>query len=133
MKQKKFCTLPYYYLTVQCIIFESFLQQIDRQTEITRVFYSIWKSTEVHTLHYQGKKTLLSPVNTHRIQNKGFPGGTVLKNPPANAGDLVSISGLKRSPEREMASHCSILAWKIPWTEEPGGLQSMGAQTVIHD
>ena len=35
--------------------------------------------------------------------------------------------------EKEMATHCSILAWKIPWTEELGGLQSMGSQRVRHD
>ena len=51
------------------------------------------------------------------------------KNPPANAGDVGdsgSIPGLKRSPEVGMATHSSILAWEILWTEEPGGLQSMG-------
>ena len=35
--------------------------------------------------------------------------------------------------EKEMATHSSILAWKIPWTEEPGGLQSMGSQRVVHN
>ena len=53
----------------------------------------------------------------------------VVKHPPANAGDIRasgSIPGLGRSPEEGMATHCSILAWRIPWTEEPGGLQSMG-------
>ena len=35
--------------------------------------------------------------------------------------------------EREMATHCSILTWRIPWTEEPGGLWSMGSQRVAHD
>ena len=35
--------------------------------------------------------------------------------------------------EKEMATHSSVLAWKLPWTEEPGGLQSMGSQTVRHD
>ena len=35
--------------------------------------------------------------------------------------------------EKEMAAHCSVLAWEIPWTEEPGGLQSMGSQRVGHD
>ena len=52
------------------------------------------------------------------------------KNPPASAGDrrgLVSIPGLGRSP-REVATHSSILPWRIPWTEEPAGLQSMGSQ-----
>jgi len=53
----------------------------------------------------------------------GFPGGSVVKNPPANAGDKGSILGLGRFPG---ATHSSILAWEIPWTEEPGRLQSMG-------
>ena len=63
---------------------------------------------------------------------RGFPGGSVVKNPPAKAGDardLGSISGLGRSLERGMATHSSILAYRIPWTEEPGGLQSMGSQS----
>ena len=53
----------------------------------------------------------------------------MVKNLPANAGDKRdegSIPGLGRSLEKEMAAHSSILAWKIPWTEEHGGLQSMG-------
>ena len=50
-----------------------------------------------------------------------------------NAGDLGSIPGLGRPLEKEMATHSSILAWKIPWREEPGGLQSMGWQRVGHD
>jgi len=57
----------------------------------------------------------------------GFPGDSVVKNPPAVAGDVGSILGLQRSPG-EMATHSSILAWRIPWTEEPGGLRSMGSQ-----
>ena len=47
---------------------------------------------------------------------KGFPGGSVVKNPPANAGDTGSIPGLKDPLEREMATNSSILDWKIPWT-----------------
>ena len=47
--------------------------------------------------------------------------GSKVKNPPANAGDVGSIPGSGRSPAEEMATHSSILAWKIPWTEEPGG------------
>ena len=60
----------------------------------------------------------------------------VVNNPPANAGDLRdlgSIPGLGRSPGEGMAIHSSILAWRIPWTKEPGGLQSMGLQRVGHD
>ena len=48
-------------------------------------------------------------------------------------GDPGSIPGLGGFLEEEMATHSSILAWKIPWTEEPGGLQSMGFQRVGHD
>ena len=60
----------------------------------------------------------------------------VVKNPPANAGDIrdtSSISGSGRSLEEGMATHSSILAWRIPWTEEPGGLQSIGSQRVRHN
>ena len=66
----------------------------------------------------------------------GFPGGTVVKNPPANAGDArdaVSNPGLRRSLGEEMATHSSILAWKIPGTEETGGLQSTALQRAGHD
>ena len=61
----------------------------------------------------------------------------MVKNPPANAGDIRdadSIPGLGRcSVEEGMAAHSSILAWEIPWTEEPGGLQSMGLRRVGHN
>ena len=66
----------------------------------------------------------------------GFPGGTVVKNPPANTGDARDASlipGLGRSPGEEMATYSSILAWEIPWTEESGMLLSMGSQKVGHD
>ena len=60
----------------------------------------------------------------------------VVKNLPANAGDIemwVRSLGWEDSLEEGMATHSSILAWKIPWTEEPGGLQSIGSQRVRHD
>ena len=50
---------------------------------------------------------------------KGFPGGSVVQNPPANA-DVDLIPGWKDPLEKEMATHSSILAWKIPRTEDPG-------------
>ena len=65
----------------------------------------------------------------------GFPGGSVIKNPSANAGDTEnkgSILNREESLEEEMATHSSILAWRIPWTEEPGGLQSIGSQRIRH-
>ena len=57
--------------------------------------------------------------------------GAVVKNPPANAGDVrVQVRSLGREDplEEEVATHSSILAWRIAWTEEPGGLQSMGCK-----
>ena len=61
----------------------------------------------------------------------------MVKNLPANAGDMRDmglIPGSERFPlEKELATHSSILAWRTPWTEEPGGLQSIGLQRVRHD
>ena len=62
------------------------------------------------------------------IFNLGFPHGSVVKNPLANAGGTSSILGQEDPLEKEMATHSSILAWKIPWTEETDGLSSMGLQ-----
>ena len=63
----------------------------------------------------------------------GFPGGTVIKNLPANAGDTGDACqslGWEDPLQESMATHSSILAWRIPWTEEPGRLQSRGSQRV---
>ena len=57
----------------------------------------------------------------------------MVKNPPANSGDLNLIPGSGRSVEKGMATYSSILAWRIPWMEEPRGLQSTGSQTVGHN
>ena len=50
-----------------------------------------------------------------------------------NAGGVVSSPGLGSFLEKEMATHSSILAWELPWTEEPAWLQAMGPQRVRHD
>ena len=61
----------------------------------------------------------------------GFPGGSDNKEPACNAGDIrmtwVQSLGRKDPLEEEMATHSSILAWEIPWTEESGRLQFMGS------
>ena len=59
----------------------------------------------------------------------GFRHGSVVKNLPANARDTGSIVGLGRSPGEGNGTHSSVLAWRIPWREEPGGLQSVGPQS----
>ena len=63
----------------------------------------------------------------------GFPGGTIGKESACQWGLAESNPLGREDPlEKGMATHCSILAWEIPWTEEPGGLQSTGSQTVRH-
>ena len=62
-----------------------------------------------------------------------FPGGSDSKESACNAGDPGSIPGWEDPLEKGMATHSSILAWRIPWAEEPGRLQSMGSQRVRHD
>ena len=68
--------------------------------------------------------------------SRGFQVALVVKDPPANAGDIRDtgvLPGRGDPLEEGMATHSSILAWRIPWTEEPGRLQSMGSQRVRHD
>ena len=71
------------------------------------------------------------------IYYEGFPHGTSGKEPPASARDKRDVGSISLSwedaLEESMATHSRILAWRIPWTEEPTGLQSMGSQRVRHD
>ena len=62
-----------------------------------------------------------------------FPGGSVVKNPPTMQEIRVLFLGWEDPLGKEMATHSNILAWKVPWTEEPGGLQSMGLHRVGHN
>ena len=67
------------------------------------------------------------------ILDWGFPGGSVVKNLPAMQEARVQFLGREDPLEKGMATHSSILAWRSPWTEEPGRLQSLGLQRVGHD
>ena len=58
----------------------------------------------------------------------GFPGGSVVKNPPAKQETWVQSLGQEDPLKKEMATHSIILAWEIPWTEKPGALWSTGSQ-----
>ena len=62
-----------------------------------------------------------------------FPGGSEVKASAWNVGDLGLTPGQEDPLEMEMATHSSTLAWRIPWREDPGRLQSMGSQKVGHD
>ena len=63
----------------------------------------------------------------------GFSSGSDGKESACSAGDLGQSLGWEDPLEEGMATHSSILVWRIPWREEPGGLQSMGLQRVGHD
>ena len=63
---------------------------------------------------------------------QGFPGGREVKNPPANAGDAVLIPGSGRSPGEGNGNPLQYPCQEMPWTEEPGGRQSMESQRVDH-
>ena len=90
------------------------------------------------TVHGVAKsRTRLSDFTfTFFIDRMGFPGGPVVKNLCAmqETQEMRVLSlGQKGPLEESMATHSSILAWRIPWTEEPGGLESIGLQRVGHD
>ena len=63
----------------------------------------------------------------------GFPGDSVIKNPPVMKEMWLHSRGQEDLLEEGMTPHSSILAWRIPWTEKPGGLWSLGSQRVGHD
>ena len=67
------------------------------------------------------------------LRTLGFPGGTDIKNLPTMQETWVQSLGWEDPLEEGMETHSSILAWRIPWTEVPGGLQSTGSQRARHD
>ena len=71
------------------------------------------------------------PLKNPPLKNsKGFPDDIDDKDSACNTGEEVRSLGWKYPLEKGMATHSSILSWRISWTEEPGGLQSMGSQRV---
>ena len=72
-------------------------------------------------------------INTHGCTHGDFPGGSVVKNRPADAGDLGSVRGSGRSPGEGNGYLLQYSCLGNAWTEEPGGLQSMGLQTAGHN
>ena len=69
----------------------------------------------------------------HFFLTSGFPGGSAVKNLLVVQETWIQSPGQEDSLEKEMTTHSSILAWKIPWTEEPGRLQLMEPQRVDHN
>ena len=96
----------------------------------------------LHCMCMEGKTIFTQPFHNKRQitrrKNRSIPplcllGGFVVKNLPVIQETWVWPLGWEDPLEKEMATHSSILAWGIPWTEEPGGLQSMGLQRGKHD
>ena len=127
-------------LTVQPIKLQKFqrkkeenLSEID-QAKITQLLHKslIPQKKKKNKLIYLTSSKLKSFL----LQKMGFPASSMVKNLPSRK-DLqetqVCSLGWDDPLEEDMATHSSILAWRIPWTEEPGGLQSMGSQRVGHD
>ena len=81
------------------------------------------------------KETGLSDFHFTSYRPRGFPGGASGEEPAhqCRLRDAGWIPGSVRSLEKAMAIYSILLAWRTPWTEEPGGLQSMGSQRVGHD
>ena len=91
------------------------------------VAYSPWGRKELDTierLHFLSFFQLCSMTSLV---------AQLVKNPPEMQETQIRSLGREDPLEKEMATHSSILAWKIPWTEDPGGPQSMGLQRVGHD
>ena len=76
---------------------------------------------------------MASPTISRGLQRMGFPGGSEGKASACSAGDLGFIPGWGRSPGGGSGTQSSVLAREVPWTEEPGGLQSTGSQRAGHD
>ena len=73
-------------------------------------------------LNYTGPLICILFSIVHNIILQGFPGGSVVKNPPAMWETQVQSLSQEAPVEKEIATHSSILAWEIPWRKEPGGL-----------
>ena len=75
----------------------------------------------------------LSEGNIRKLRDENFPIAQMVKYLPVMQETRVRFLGQEDPLEKGMATHSSTLAWRIPWTEEPGGLQSRGSQRAGHD
>ena len=124
------------YVSLENCLFRSFSQYLIQSFFFSFWYWVVWaacifwKLILCQLFHL----VLFSPIlRVFFSPDLGFPGGSEVKVSASNAGDPVSIPGSGRSLGKEMATHSSILAWRIPWTQEPGRLQSTGSQRVGHD
>ena len=99
------------------------------------MFLKIWVNFKTKSLYYKNNngKGKLVYILLSCLYLLGFPGSSEGKESACNVGDLDSIPGQEDLLEKGMAIHSRVLAQRIPWTEETGGLQSMGSQRDRHN
>ena len=90
------------------------------QQRVHRMWYYLW--FQASTANLTVRPPWIRGNYIIEVAFRGFPGGSDRKESTCNVGDLGLISGLGRSPGEGHGNHSSVLAWRIPWTEEPGGL-----------
>ena len=92
-------------------------------------FYNLnFNKKQFYQVEYHNSFLKFIAIKHPVIYQRRLPGGSTGRNPPAHAEDKSSIPGREGPLEKEMATLTSILAWEIPWTEEPGRLPSTGSQ-----
>ena len=89
------------------------------------------KKISASLVNYTPKKKKF--FSRESLYGPGLSGGSLVKNPPAKQETRDQSLGWKNPLAKETATHSRILAWRIPWTEEPGGLLSMGRQRVRYN
>ena len=94
--------------------------------EATLMYINRWMNKESCNIDIQ------THTYTHTDTYRGFPSGLAVKNPPAMQEMWEIHLGWEDPLEKAMATYSSILSWRIPWTEKPSGLQSMGSHRVGH-
>ena len=109
-----------------CLIYICILTVDGKGQAIRYIFLKKKKSVDLFNECHQcffihSTSSLLNCLFPTCNQTKGSPGGSVVKNPPVMQEMRVQFLGQENSLEKETATHSSILAWRIPWAEEPGG------------
>ena len=121
------CTIFYPFISLWTLGFLYFLAFVNNATLDICVQVSVW----MYGFISPGCTSRIGIFGSYDNVHMGFPGGSDGKESACNTGELGSIHG-KIPLGKGVAAHSSVLAWTIPWTEEPGGLQSMGSQRVGH-
>ena len=112
-----------------CIPKDKPLLLAESKQELKSLLMEVKEESEKAGLKLNIQKTKImasGPMTSWQIGD--FPIAQVVKNPPAMQETQVQFLGWEDPLEKELATHSCILVWEVPWTEEPGGLQSMGSQ-----